>query len=288
MPKILKPALFDILTGLVLFALVNVFSTFVYFDYLTCGVLIAILFTLAGWLRGNNRALPFTLRLLLINLATLTACFYVPLPVKLFLPIPFIALLASGMGLYLRSKSPQWGKGKPALLAVLSLVVICGLTYLFYPNYISHQSSQEMHQPAGEFGFVSFAGDSVKSTDVNGQVVLLDFWDSSCGPCVAGMPALEKLYAKYKDHPKVKIYCINVGWKPMEKEQEFIIQRGYDLPWMYDAKSVCENKMGFGGAGFMILLDKQHNIRLLHNGYDRAENLVGYMSRHIEKLLAES
>ena len=34
---------------------------------------------------------------------------------------------------------------------------------------------------------------------LRGKIVVLDFWATWCGPCVAEMPHMKELYARYRD-----------------------------------------------------------------------------------------
>lgn len=52
--------------------------------------------------------------------------------------------------------------------------------------------------PAPAFSFERFTGGQVTSTELKGEVVMLDFWATWCPPCVEEMPMLVKLAKEYE------------------------------------------------------------------------------------------
>lgn len=54
---------------------------------------------------------------------------------------------------------------------------------------------------APEFAYTDMQGDTVRLSNFKGKLVVIDIWATWCGPCVAEIPALEKLKDKFEDEP---------------------------------------------------------------------------------------
>src|SRR4051812_34592357 len=50
---------------------------------------------------------------------------------------------------------------------------------------------------APSFSLPSRAGDTVSLDKLKGQVVMINFWASWCGPCRTEMPLLDQMYKRY-------------------------------------------------------------------------------------------
>jgi len=62
------------------------------------------------------------------------------------------------------------------------------------------------NKPAPPFNFYVLEDDSKKNiTDYKGQMVLLNYWATWCGPCIKEMPELNRLQSKYQDQGLVVI-----------------------------------------------------------------------------------
>jgi peroxiredoxin len=55
------------------------------------------------------------------------------------------------------------------------------------------------HAPAPQVSYVLLDGQQLSTDQLKGQVVLVNFWATSCTACVAEMPELMATYEKYKD-----------------------------------------------------------------------------------------
>jgi cytochrome c biogenesis protein CcmG/thiol:disulfide interchange protein DsbE len=95
---------------------------------------------------------------------------------------------------------------KVSTMGVVAMLIVVGL--LIVLAFLLHDRSQGTvtEGPAPTFAIEIFdhpsldsAGANLKLADLKGQVVVINFWASYCGPCRDEAPMLEALYREYKD-----------------------------------------------------------------------------------------
>lgn len=72
-------------------------------------------------------------------------------------------------------------------------------------------------------------GKDVSLSSLRGKYVVIDFWNSSCGPCIMGFPKMKAIYEKYK--PTGKFEIIGVFGFTSEQNWRRALKK-YELPWI--------------------------------------------------------
>ncbi len=93
-------------------------------------------------------------------------------------------------------------------------------------------SSVLIAAPAPDFTLKSNQGKNIRLSELKGEIVLVNFWASWCGPCRKELPAFEKLYQKYKPLG-VTILAVNVDDDPA-KADELLSEVNISYPVLYD------------------------------------------------------
>ena len=128
--------------------------------------------------------------------------------------------------------------------------------------------------------FTAVDGREVDVSKMKGKVVLIDFWATWCGPCVAEFPHVKEAFEK--NHPK----GFEIVGVSLDQEKESLTQfvSGHNMAWpQYFDGQGWDNKLagqfGITSIPAMWLIDKKGNLRDLHARSD--------LSGKVEKLLAE-
>jgi thiol-disulfide isomerase/thioredoxin len=119
--------------------------------------------------------------------------------------------------------------------------------------------------PAPKFQLASMAGKPVNLDQYKGQVVMLNFWASWCGPCREEMPILEKLHAKYKP---MGFTMIGVNVEPDSAEAaKWLKATPVTFPILFDTKSEVSKLYSVASMPSTVIIDRKGNLRWLHRGY---------------------
>jgi thiol-disulfide isomerase/thioredoxin len=125
--------------------------------------------------------------------------------------------------------------------------------------------------PAPAFKLDSMAGKQVSLDQYKGQVIMINFWASWCGPCRTEMPILEKLHAKYKP---MGFTMIGVNVEPDSSlAANWLKSTPVTFPILFDTKSEVSKLYAVAGMPSTVIIDRKGNLRWLHRGYkDGDEN----------------
>ncbi|WP_395735784.1 TlpA family protein disulfide reductase [Prosthecobacter sp.] len=144
----------------------------------------------------------------------------------------------------------------------------------------SMKATSELKTKPLDLKFTAVDGREVDVSKLQGKVVLIDFWATWCGPCVAELPNVLKAYKEL--HPKgFEIVGISLDSDKAELEA-FVKQKGMEWPQFFDGKgwkNEISSKYGIDSIPAMWLLNKK--------GMVVSTNARGDLETKVSKLLEE-
>lgn len=137
--------------------------------------------------------------------------------------------------------------------------------------------------PMRDLNLPALKGGELSLAELQGQVVLVDFWASWCGPCRESFPWMNTIQERYKDDGLV-VLGINLDQDAAAAES-FLKTVPANFTLARDPGARLPEAFGLIGMPSSYLLDRQGRIRATHTGF-HASRADDYEAS-IQQLLAE-
>jgi peroxiredoxin len=147
---------------------------------------------------------------------------------------------------------------------------------------LAHAAVSPQHT-APDFRLKSNAGNNLRLQEQRGQVVLVNFWASWCGPCKLEMPHLNRLHDKYRASG-VLLLGVNIDEDP-RAAQAAVAKMGVKFPVLLDSDRAVSRLYDLGSMPATVLIDRDGRVRFLHRGY--REGMEDDYERQIRELVKE-
>ena len=87
-------------------------------------------------------------------------------------------------------------------MTILRRIITCAMLLVasVAPGPATAAAAVKIGERAPDFELTLIDGSKVRGTDLRGQVVVLNFWATWCGPCKAELPLLDNYYRLRKDN----------------------------------------------------------------------------------------
>ena len=149
----------------------------------------------------------------------------------------------------------NWIRGTALILAVAAVPVALG--------------SPSVGATAPTFELNAVGGKQLGLNELRGQVVLINFWASWCGPCRTEMPRLDALYRKYK---AAGVTLVGINVEPDSADAlNYLKSTPVTFPILFDTDSKVSKLYEVAGMPSTVILDRKGTVRYIHRGYKPGE-----------------
>lgn len=150
-------------------------------------------------------------------------------------------------------------------------------------------------KPAPGFVLIDSEGKAVDLKDLEGQVVVLDFWATWCPPCRLGLPVIHQA-AKWVQHESLPVTVLTVntferGNSPDAKVAEvkkFWASQKFTLPVLMDYSGQTAQEYGISGIPVTVIIRSDGVVHTAHSGFPgSAEVMLNMLKNDIRAAIDE-
>ena len=132
-------------------------------------------------------------------------------------------------------------------------------------------------QAAPDFVLRSATGENLRLSEYRGDVVLINFWATWCGPCRQEMPLLNDLYGRYQ-RVGFNLLGVNID-EDSRRAMQMVQELGVNFPVLFDENKEVSKLYEVEAMPVTILVDREGIVRHVHHGYK-----PGYEEKYLTEI----
>lgn len=138
-------------------------------------------------------------------------------------------------------------------------------------------SSDLTGRPAPDFALKSSTGENLRLSEYRGDVVMINFWATWCGPCRQEMPLLDDLYNRY-ERVGFNLLGVNID-DDSNRAMDMIRELGVNFPVLFDASKEVSKMYRVDAMPVTVIVDREGTVRYVHQGYK-----PGYEEKYLDQV----
>ena len=132
-------------------------------------------------------------------------------------------------------------------------------------------------QPAPDFALKSSSGENLRLSEYRGDVVMVNFWATWCGPCRQEMPLLDEMFSKY-ERVGFSLLGVNID-ENSSKAMNMVSELGVSFPVLFDTRKEVSKLYEVDAMPVTVLIDREGTVRYVHHGYK-----PGYEQMYLDQI----
>jgi len=132
-------------------------------------------------------------------------------------------------------------------------------------------------QTAPDFVLKSATGENLRLSEYRGDVVMINFWATWCGPCRQEMPLLDELYGRYQ-RVGFNLLGVNID-DDSRRAMAMVNELGIKFPVLFDEDKKVSKLYEVEAMPLTLLLDREGTVRHIHHGYQ-----PGYEQKYLNEI----
>lgn len=132
-------------------------------------------------------------------------------------------------------------------------------------------------QAAPDFALKSATGENLRLSEYRGDVVMINFWATWCGPCRQEMPLLDDLYNRYQ-RVGFSLLGVNID-DDSSRAMDMVHELGVNFPVLFDERKEVSRLYQVEAMPVTVIVDRTGTVRHVHHGYQ-----PGYEEKYLNEI----